>query len=116
MKNSFLLADKGVLLFCLLFALEPILGHNDVYWYLMAFLGLIGFLVLIGFMIGAFMRKVSMADFLASVKKTSYLYFSVFIVGIIISLACHSSMYKFWLSVFVIELVALCCQNFKTSK
>jgi hypothetical protein len=116
MKNLLLTADTGMLLFCLLLTLEPILGHSDVYWYLMSFLVLIGFFVLIGFIIGVFKRKVSIPESLARLKKTSYLYFSVFIVGLIISFAYHSSMYKFWLSIFVIELVVICCHNFKTSK
>ena len=66
--------NKGILLFILLFAFEPILSSSNIYWYLLAVSASIVFLIFIGFILGIFIKKIPIKNNLINEGKISYGY------------------------------------------
>lgn len=70
MKNKVSLANAGYALFLLFFALEPLLGKWDAYWYALCGLAVVLGVVLVVGIVCIFRRKVSTDDCMDAIKKT----------------------------------------------
>ena len=71
MKNKVSLANAGYALFLLFFALEPLLGKWDAYWYALCGLAVVLGVVLVVGSVCIFRRKVSTDDCMDAIKKHS---------------------------------------------
>lgn len=71
MKNKVSLANAGYALFLLFFALEPLLGKWDAYWYALCGLAVVLGVVLVAGIVCIFRRKLSTDDCMDAIKKHS---------------------------------------------
>lgn len=69
MKNKVSLANAGYALFLLFFALEPLLGKWNAYWYALCGLAVVLGVVLVVGIVGIFRRKVSTDDCMDAIKN-----------------------------------------------
>ena len=96
MKNKVSLANAGFALFLLFFALEPLLGKWNAYWY--ALCGL-----LVAGIVGIFRRKVSTDDCMDTIKKHSPACFVFCLLGAALSYVYDEQMFYFWNFMVVLE-------------
>ena len=85
MKNKVSLANAGYALFLLFFALEPLLGKWDAYWYALCGLAVVLGVVLVAGIVGIFRRKVSTDDCMDAIKKHSPACFVFCLLGAALS-------------------------------
>lgn len=71
MKNKVSLANAGYALFLLFFALEPLLGKWDAYWYALCGLAVVLGVMLVVGIVCIFRSKVSTDDCMDAIKKHS---------------------------------------------
>ncbi len=101
----FVWGNRCMLLFCLLFALEPVIGNYKYYWCLMLLLGVAAFALLIGYIKKEYNSPQIIPQSVKDIEKTSLPCLLISIFGIIISHIYKSTLFKFWIFVFFIELV-----------
>lgn len=96
--------NKGILLFILLFVLEPILSSSNIYWYLLAVSASIVLLVLIGFILGIFIKKIPIKNNLINERKISYEYLLVSLLGLVIHYIYKGELLNFWIVIIFLNL------------
>lgn len=96
--------NKGILLFILLFVLEPILSSSNIYWYLLAVSASIVLLVLIGFILGIFLKKIPIKNNLINERKISYEYLLVSLLGLVIHYIYKGELLNFWIVIIFLNL------------
>lgn len=103
MKNKVSLANAGYALFLLFFALEPLLGKWDAYWYALCGLAVVLGVVLVVGIVGIFRRKVSTDDCMDAIKKHSPACFVFCLLGAALSYVYDKQMFYFWNFMVVLE-------------
>ncbi|WP_277064732.1 hypothetical protein [Prevotella aurantiaca] len=96
--------NKGILLFILLFALEPILSSSNIYWYLLAVSASIVLLVLIGFILGIFLKKIPIKNNLINERIISYGYLLASLLGLVIYYIYKGELLNFWIVIIFLNL------------
>ena len=104
-NNKLLLVNRSFMLIALLFAFQPIAATSNIYTNIMLAIGAVGFIVLIASIICVLMGKVSLKEYAATEKET------ISVLGLIISYAYDSNLYKFWLFIMALQLIDLCMQR-----
>lgn len=104
-----------MLLFCFLFSLGPLLDTYEYYWYLLSLLGVIGVIFIVGRIKKSFSSKEMLFQCVEHIEKTSFLYLLISILGMIISYLYDSALFKFWISMFILDLFG-CITYFWKSK
>ena len=95
LKNCLRWVNCSFLLFCLLFAFEPILCSSEVYLSFMILLSVVGFIVLAGGIIGIWSGNIPIRQFLIRSQKSLWTNTSIYVLGLIISYIYHSSLITF---------------------
>ena len=103
MKNKVSLANAGYALFLLFFALEPLLGKWDAYWYALCGLAVVLGVVLVVGIVCIFRRKVSTDDCMDAIKKHSPACFVFCLLGAALSYVYDEQMFYFWNFMVVLE-------------
>lgn len=103
MKNKVSLANAGFAFFLLFFALEPLLGKWDAYWYALCGLAVVLGVVLVAGIVGIFRRKVSTDDCMEAIKKHSLACFVFCLLGAALSYVYDEQMFYFWNFMVVLE-------------
>ena len=103
MKNKVSLANAGYALFLLFFALEPLLGKWDAYWYALCGLAVVLGVVLVAGIVCIFRRKVSTDDCMDAIKKHSPACFVFCLLGSVLSYVYDEQMFYFWNFMVVLE-------------
>lgn len=103
MKNKVSLANAGFALFLFFFALEPLLGKWDTYWYALCGLAVVLGVVLVAGIVGIFRRKVSTNDCMDAIKKQSPICLLICLLGTALSYAYDAQMLNFWIFMVVLE-------------
>lgn len=57
------------------------------------------------------MGKVSLKEYAATEKETTLSLLAISVLGLIISYAYDSNLYKFWLFIMALQLIDLCMQR-----
>lgn len=107
-NNKILLINRSFLLISLLFALQPIAATSNIYTNIMLAVGAVGFIVLIASIICVLMGRVSLKEIAATEKETTLSLLAISVLGLIISYAYDSNLYKFWLFIMALQLTDLC--------
>ncbi|MDR4001138.1 MAG: hypothetical protein Q3X12_08005, partial [Hallella sp.] len=110
-NNKILLVNRSFMLIALLFAFQPIAATSNIYTNIMLAIGAVGFIVLIASIICVLMGKVSLKEYAATEKKTTLSLLAISVLGLIISYAYDSNLYKFWLFIMALQLIDLCMQR-----
>lgn len=106
-KDKSFWINAGCLFFLLLYALKPIIGSSDTYWWVVSALEVMGFAVLLASIIVGFKRKLRIPSSSKNFGKTIYAYLFVSILGIIISYIYQSTLLKFWIFILVLGLLRI---------
>lgn len=109
-NNKILLVNRSFMLIALLFAFQPI-AATSIYTNIMLAIGAVGFIVLIASIICVLMGKVSLKEYAATEKETTLSLLAISVLGLIISYAYDSNLYKFWLFIMALQLIDLCMQR-----
>lgn len=110
-NNKILLVNRSFMLIALLFAFQPIAATSNIYTNIMLAVGAVGFIVLIASIICVLMGKVSLKEYAATEKETTLSLLAISVLGLIISYAYDSNLYKFWLFIMALQLIDLCMQR-----
>ena len=110
-NNKILLVNRSLMLIALLFAFQPIAATSNIYTNIMLAVGAVGFIVLIASIICVLMGKVSLKEYAATEKETTLSLLAISVLGLIISYAYDSNLYKFWLFIMALQLIDLCMQR-----
>lgn len=110
-NNKILLVNRSFMLIALLFAFQPIAATSNIYTNIMLAIGAVGFIVLIASIICVLMGKVSLKEYAATEKETTLSLLAISVLGLIISYAYDSNLYKFWLFIMALQLIDLCMQR-----
>lgn len=113
MKNKVSLANAGYALFLLFFALEPLLGKWDAYWYALCGLAVVLGVVLVAGIVCIFRRKVSTDDCMDAIKKHSPACFVFCLLGTALSYVYDAQMLNFWIFMVVLEGSSFVARLFK---
>lgn len=87
-------------IFCLLFTFEPIFESHTLYWYIVVLAGCIVFIQMISLIFG--LKAMQRAIILESITSR-VISLLIYTVGIIISYLYDSSLFGFWIFMFVLE-------------
>ena len=93
MKNKVSLANAGFAIFLLIFALEPLLGKWNAYWYALCGLAVVLGVVLVAGIVCIFRRKVSTDDCMDAIKKHSPACFVFCLLGAALSYVYDEQMF-----------------------
>ena len=87
MKNKVSLANAGYALFLLFFALEPLLGKWNAYWYALCGLAVVlGVVLVVGIVTAFVMSVISIKFLMGYIKKNDFTAFGIYriIVGALV--------------------------------
>lgn len=106
-KDKSFWINAGCLFFLLLYALKPIIGSSDTYWWVVSALEVIGFAVLLVSIIAGFKRKLRVQSSSKSFGKTIYAYLFICLLGITVNYIYLSTVSRFWVSMTLLAFALM---------
>lgn len=100
------IANIGAIPFLFLFALEPILKCFKTYLFFMVLLAVIWFIILTRYIISTFKKSTPIQKYIIDIKNMSFINILICILGFSISYMYESSLAKFWVFIFGIEIIS----------
>ena len=97
-KDKAFWINAGCLFFLLLYALKPIIGSSDTYWWVVSALEVWGFAVLLVSIIAGFKRKLRIPSSSKNFGKTINAYLFICFLGITMNYIYLSTVSLFWVS------------------
>lgn len=99
--------NAGCLFFLLLYALKPIIGSSDTYWWVVSALEVMGFAVLLASIIAGFKRKLRVQTSSKSFGKTINAYLFICFLGITVNYIYLSMVSLFWVSMTLLAFALM---------
>ena len=99
--------NAGCLFFLLLYALKPIIGSSDTYWWVVSALEVMGFAVLLVSIIAGFKRKLRVQSSSKNFGKTIYAYLFICFLGITMNHIYLSTVSLFWVSMTLLAFALM---------
>ena len=106
-KDKSFWINAGCLFFLLLYALKPIIGSSDTYWWVVSALEVMGFAVLLVSIIAGFKRKLRVHSNSKSFGKTIYAYLFICFLGITVNYIYLSTVSLFWVSMTLLAFALM---------
>ncbi|ATV34374.1 hypothetical protein CUC00_12225 [Prevotella intermedia] len=106
-KDKSFWINAGCLFFLLLYALKPIIGSSDMYWWVVSALEVMGFAVLLASIIAGFKRKLRVQSSSKSFGKTIYAYLFICFLGITVNYIYLSTVSLFWVSMTLLAFALM---------
>ena len=106
-KDKSFWINAGCLLFLLLYALKPIIGSSDTYWWVVLALEVMGFAVLLVSIIAGFKRKLRVQSSSKNFGKTIYAYLFICFLGITVNYIYLSTVSLFWVSMTLLAFALM---------
>lgn len=99
--------NAGCLFFLLLYALKPIIGSSDTYWWVVSALEVMGFTVLLVSIIAGFKRKLRVQSSSKNFGKTINAYLFICFLGITMNYIYLSTVSLFWVSMTLLAFALM---------
>ena len=99
------IANISAIPFLILFSLEPILNCFKTYWLFMVLLAVVWFIILTWYILSIFKKGTPIQKYIFDIKKMSFINLLICILGFSISYMYKSSLIKFWVFIFCIEII-----------
>ena len=99
------IANIGAIPFLILLSLEPILNCFKTYWLFMVLLAVVWFIILTWYILSIFKKGTPIQKYIFDIKKMSFINLLICILGFSISYMYKSSLIKFWVFIFCIEII-----------
>lgn len=106
-KDKSFWINAGCLFFLLLYALKPIIGSSDTYWWVVSALEVIGFTVLLVSIIAGFKRKLRIPSSSKNFGKTINAYLFICFLGITMNYIYLSTVSLFWVSMTLLAFALM---------
>ncbi|MGP1472964.1 MAG: hypothetical protein ACTTJN_05290 [Prevotella intermedia] len=106
-KDKSFWINAGCLCFLLLYALKPIIGSSDTYWWVVSALEVMGFAVLLVSIIAGFKRKLRIPSSSKNFGKTIYAYLFICFLGITVNYIYLSTVSLFWVSMTLLAFALM---------
>ena len=106
-KDKSFWINAGCLFFLLLYALKPIIGSSDTYWWVVSALEVMGFAVLLASIIAGFKRKLRVQSSSKNFGKTIYAYLFICFLGITVNYIYLSTVSRFWVSMTLLAFALM---------
>lgn len=106
-KNKSFWINAGCLFFLLLYALKPIIGSSDTYWWVVSALEVMGFTVLLVSIIAGFKRKLRVQSSSKNFGKTINAYLFICFLGITMNYIYLSTVSLFWVSMTLLAFALM---------
>lgn len=106
-KNKSFWINAGCLFFLLLYALKPIIGSSDTYWWVVSALEVMGFAVLLVSIIAGFKRKLRIPSSSKNFGKTINAYLFICFLGITVNYIYLSTISLFWVSMTLLAFALM---------
>lgn len=106
-KDKSFWINAGCLFFLLLYALKPIIGSSDTYWWVVSALEVMGFAVLLVSIIAGFKRKLRVQSSSKNFGKTIYAYLFICFLGITVNYIYLSTVSLFWVSMTLLAFALM---------
>ena len=106
-KDKSFWINAGCLFFLLLYALKPIIGSSDTYWWVVSALEVMGFAVLLVSIIAGFKRKLRVQTSSKSFGKTINAYLFICFLGITVNYIYLSMVSLFWVSMTLLAFALM---------
>lgn len=106
-KDKSFWINAGCLFFLLLYALNPIIGSSDTYWWVVSVLEVMGFAVLLVSIIAGFKRKLRIPSSSKNFGKTIYAYLFICFLGITMNYIYLSTVSLFWVSMTLLAFALM---------
>lgn len=106
-KDKSFWINAGCLFFLLLYALKPIIGSSDTYWWVVSALEVMGFAVLLVSIIAGFKRKLRVQSSSKNFGKTIYAYLFICFLGITMNHIYLSTVSLFWVSMTLLAFALM---------
>ena len=106
-KDKSFWINAGCLFFLLLYALKPIIGSSDTYWWVVLALEVMGFAVLLVSIIAGFKRKLRVQSSSKNFGKTIYAYLFICFLGITVNYIYLSTVSLFWVSMTLLAFALM---------
>ena len=106
-KDKSFWINAGCLFFLLLYALKPIIGSSDTYWWVVSALEVMGFTVLLVSIIAGFKRKLRVQSSSKNFGKTIYAYLFICFLGITVNYIYLSTVSLFWVSMTLLAFALM---------
>ena len=99
------ITNIGAIPFLILFSLEPVLKCFKTYWLFIVLSTVIWFIILTWYIVSIFKKSTPIQKYIFDIKNMSFINFLICILGFSISYMYESSLVKFWLFIFCIEII-----------
>lgn len=106
-KDKSFWINAGCLFFLLLYALKPIIGSSDTYWWVVSALEVMGFAVLLASIIAGFKRKLRIPSSSKNFGKTINSYLFICFLGITVNYIYLSTVSLFWVSMTLLAFALM---------
>lgn len=106
-KDKSFWINAGCLFFLLLYALKPIIGSSDTYWWVVSALEVMGFAVLLVSIIAGFKRKLRIPSSSKNFGKTINAYLFICFLGITVNYIYLSTVSLFWVSMTLLAFALM---------
>ncbi|APW35260.1 hypothetical protein [Prevotella intermedia] len=106
-KDKSFWINAGCLFFLLLYALKPIIGSSDTYWWVVSALEVMGFTVLLVSIIAGFKRKLRVQSSSKNFGKTINAYLFICFLGITMNYIYLSTVSLFWVSMTLLAFALM---------
>ena len=106
-KDKSFWINAGCLFFLLLYALKPIIGSSDTYWWVVSALEVMGFTVLLVSIIAGFKRKLRVQSSSKNFGKTINAYLFICFLGITMNYIYLSTVSLFWISMTLLAFALM---------
>lgn len=106
-KDKSFWINAGCLFFLLLYALKPIIGSSDMYWWVVSALEVMGFAVLLASIIAGFKRKLRIPSSSKNFGKTINSYLFICFLGITVNYIYLSTVSLFWVSMTLLAFALM---------
>ncbi|GEM_PF-287469 len=106
-KDKSFWINAGCLFFLLLYALKPIIGSSDTYWWVVSALEVMGFAVLLVSIIAGFKRKLRVQSSSKNFGKTINAYLFICFLGITMNYIYLSTVSLFWVSMTLLAFALM---------
>ena len=106
-KDKSFWINAGCLFFLLLYALKPIIGSSDTYWWVVSVLEVMGFAVLLVSIIAGFKRKLRVQSSSKNFGKTINAYLFICFLGITMNYIYLSTVSLFWISMTLLAFALM---------
>lgn len=106
-KDKSFWINAGCLFFLLLYALKPIIGSSDTYWWVVSALEVMGFAVLLVSIIAGFKRKLRIQSSSKNFGKTINAYLFICFLGITVNYIYLSTVSLFWVSMTLLAFALM---------